>query len=142
MGTSSRAPAFRLLPTARARSAAGRYCKCRGCKHCHGDLSLPDWIYNTPGEMQCASFGICLNTTTYPLCLSVWRGEVHDGAAAVWSRCRTDVREHQQWLLAPDDALGTFRVQLRGRPDQGNAEPLCVAAPVAASLMEGGSGGV
>eukprot|EP00966_Prymnesium_polylepis_P031924 742861-Prymnesium_polylepis.2 len=21
-----------------------RYCKCRGCKHCHGDLTLPDWV--------------------------------------------------------------------------------------------------
>lgn len=118
-----------------------RYCKCRGCKHCHGDLSLPDWIYNTPGEMQCASFGICLNTTTYPLCLSVWRGEVHDGAAVVWSRCRSDVCEHQQWQLRPavDGGGGAargdaFRVELAS---SSQTEPLCVAAPVAASLISG-----
>ena len=111
-----------------------RYCKCRGCKHCHGDLSLPDWVYNTPAEMQCASFGICLNTTTYPLCLSVWRGEVFDGAPVVWSRCRTDVKRHQQWALpAADAADGSFRVQLRGS-DATHGESLCVAAPSAAAL--------
>ena len=111
-----------------------RYCKCRGCKHCHGDLSLPDWVYNTPAEMQCASFGICLNTTTYPLCLSVWRGEVFDDAPVVWSRCRTDVKRHQQWALpAADAADGSFRVQLRGS-DATHGESLCVAAPSAAAL--------
>ena len=63
-----------------------------------------------------------------------WRGEVFDGAPVVWSRCRTDVKRHQQWALpAADAADGSFRVQLRGS-DATHGESLCVAAPSAAAL--------
>ena len=89
---------------------------------------------------RCASFGICLNTTTYPLCLSVWRGEVFDGAPVVWSRCRTDVKRHQQWALPATEVHdGSFRVQLRGS-DATHGEALCVAAPSAAALAPARSG--
>lgn len=117
-----------------------RYCKCRGCKHCHGDLSLPDWIFGADASLQCSAFGLCANgTVTYPLCLSVWKGEIHDGAPLVWARCRNDVYAHQQWhkvgLRANGDdvdarergddergeGLGTapFMLQLGARPPQG-----------------------
>ena len=122
-----------------------RYCKCRGCKHCHDNLALPEWVYNTPAEMQCASFGICLNTTTYPLCLSVWRGEAFDGAPLVWSRCRPNATGHQQrWTLSPDSegsvvaSRTLFRIELvptraalTGEQQEQPTRPLCVAAPMA-----------
>ena len=61
-------------------------------------------------------------------------GEVFDGAPVVWSRCRTDVKRHQQWALpAAEAADGSFRVQLRGS-DATHGESLCVAAPSAAAL--------
>lgn len=122
--------------------------KCRGCKHCHGDLSLPDWVLGGSQAQQCAAFGLCANASlTYPLCLSVWRGTVHDGAPLVWSRCRTDVYSHQQWRRRPigaeDDATGgaaaaadaPFVLERVVSDASSGEEPLCVAAPVPARLL-------
>jgi hypothetical protein len=133
-----------------------RYCKCRGCKHCHGDLSLPDWVFGAAADQQCAAFGLCANqSVTYPLCLSVWKGEVHEGAPMVWSRCRTDRFAHQQWqrvpasLKWPSSPLagrsvdqphreGIFMLQngpVIGSSAAGTGEPLCVAAPMPMHLL-------
>ena len=123
-----------------------RYCKCRGCKHCHGDLSLPDWVLGGSTEQQCAAFGLCANASlTYPLCLSVWKGEARDGAPPVWSRCRTDVYAHQQWRRSPRPVEGgaaaaaaaPFALEHAGRrkAGTGNEGPLCVAAPLPARLL-------
>ena len=132
-----------------------RYCKCRGCKHCHGDLSLPDWVFGAPADQQCAAFGLCANqTVTYPLCLSVWKGETHEGAPLVWSRCRTDRYAHQQWrrVVVPmgsaDSGPTAESFLLENGPVEGNhandvhvqggqsaAEQLCVAAPMPMSLL-------
>ena len=133
-----------------------RYCKCRGCKHCHGDLSLPDWILSERPDgsnqnLQCKHYGLCnLVTAKEPLCLSVWRGLLHAGAPLVWSRCRDDVTAHQQWLprsvrfldapgtaqLGEEFLLSISPTAVMGAPQ----EPLCVAAPVAAALLASPSG--
>ena len=114
-----------------------RYCKCRGCKHCHGDLSLPDWVLGGSAQQQCASFGLCGNASlTYPLCLSVWRGEVHEGAPLVWSRCRTDMFKHQQWKRVPSEAGFLLQHAEEKRAD-GGTERLCVAAPLPTRLLHG-----
>ena len=88
------------------------------------------------------SFGLCGNASlTYPLCLSVWRGEVHEGAPLVWSRCRTDMFQHQQWKRPPSHPAGSpsagFVLQhaAEKRAD-GGSEPLCVAAPLPARLLQ------
>jgi hypothetical protein len=111
-----------------------RYCKCRGCKFCHGDLALPDWALNIPTAEQCSAFGMCVNGSTYPLCLSVWRGESREGAPLVWSRCRKDVFAHQQWTLHPaPSAVAADAVQIRlgvGGADTERQPPLCVSAAV------------
>ena len=123
-----------------------RYCKCRGCNFCHGDLSLPDWIFGADPSVQCAAFGLCANgTITYPLCLSVWKGEIHEGAPLVWSRCRKDVYRHQQWLQVPQLGVGATErpvaLQLAGfgadaGPSSRNAEPLCAAVPMPMSILK------
>lgn len=112
-----------------------RYCKCRGCKFCHGDLTLPDWALNIPTTLQCSAFGMCINASTHPLCLSVWRGELHEGSPLVWSRCRKDIFVHQQWTLrsAPtEEAADAVQLQL-GLGDSVAAkrdQPLCITAAV------------
>lgn len=111
-----------------------RYCKCRGCKFCHGDLTLPDWALNIPTAEQCSAFGLCVNGSIYPLCLSVWRGEFREGAPLVWSRCRKNIFVHQQWSLdhAPS-AEAADAVQIRlgvGGADTERQPPLCISAVV------------
>ena len=116
-----------------------RYCKCRGCKHCHGDLSLPDWVLGGSKVQQCAAFGLCANASlTYPLCLSVWRGEVREGAPLVWSRCRTDIFAHQQWRQASTREGGAFLLEHAGGGSAAarGGESLCAAAPLPARLLQ------
>ena len=58
-------------------------------------------------NLQCKTFGLCnASLASAPLCLSVWRGEVHDGAPLVWARCRNDVYAHQQWHKVGQRAHG------------------------------------
>ena len=100
-----------------------RFCKCRGCKHCHGDLSLPDWATDAA------------NASTKPLCLSVWRGEVYEGAPLVWARCRRDVTTHQRWAAEGGGGAGSA-FSLRHDPEGAPAgAPLCVAVPAPADLV-------
>ena len=100
-----------------------RFCKCRGCKHCHGDLSLPDWATDAA------------NASTKPLCLSVWRGEVYEGAPLVWARCRRDVTTHQRWAAEGGGGAGAA-FALRHDPEGAPAgPPLCVAVPAPADLV-------
>lgn len=110
-----------------------RYCKCRGCDFCHGDLSLPDWALHMGTADQCAAFGMCTNASSYPLCLSVWRGELEEGAPLVWSRCRKDVFVHQQWTLQSSpsaEAADAVQIQLGVGAKQKRLQSLCVAASV------------
>ena len=107
-----------------------RYCKCRGCNHCHGDLDLPDWVLGATAEQRCAGFGICNQSLTFPHCLSIWRGHVYEGAPVVWSRCRVDSFAHQQWKRASVAHQPGFLLQHAG--GNGGGEPLCVAAPISA----------
>ena len=110
-----------------------RYCKCRGCNHCHGDLDLPDWVLGATAEQRCAGFGICNQSLTFPHCLSIWRGHVYEGAPVVWSRCRVDSFAHQQWKRASVAHQPGFLLQHAG--GNGGGEPLCVAAPISANLL-------
>ena len=91
---------------------------------------------------QCAAFGLCANASlTYPLCLSVWKGEIAEGGPVVWSRCRTDVYAHQQWQRREVHGGGaagggsTFAIEHAGSTD--GAAPLCVAVPLPTTLLLG-----
>ena len=140
-----------------------RYCKCRGCKHCH--LSADDWALETDETTQCTPFGLCTNgslTYRYPLCLSVWKGEIHEGAPLVWSRCRSDQYENQQFRrvhpvsldplagASPAHASGLAGASPASRPSEdfvlqlgasrsssstSPVEPLCLAVPMPISLL-------